>query len=121
MDYLKPGDIIDIVAPSSKCHISVLEKMNALLTSWQLKCSAPADLFGDSILYANSDEKRFLHLKNALVNPDSKAVWCLLGGYGATKLIPMLNQIPAPSKPKIVIGFSAVSYTHLTLPTIYSV
>lgn len=109
------GDIVDIVAPSSKCHPSVLEKIAELLESWGLKYQIPNDIFGSSLLYANTDEKRFLHLKYALFNNTSKAVWCLLGGYGSTKLIPMLSKISPPSHSKIFIGFSDITALHIFL------
>lgn len=113
--YLKPGDIVDIVAPSSKCHPSILEKIRALLHTWELECHIPKDLFGDSLLYANTDAMRFEHLKNALLNTRSKAVWCLLGGFGSTKLIPMLSKITAPSHSKLFIGFSDITALHIFL------
>ncbi|MBA3537097.1 MAG: LD-carboxypeptidase [Tatlockia sp.] len=113
--YLKPGDIVDIVAPSSKCHPSVLEKLKELLESWGLQSRYPEDIFGDSLLYANSDEKRFSHLNYALTNEESKLVWCLLGGYGATKLIPMLNKLKPPPHSKQLIGFSDATALHIFL------
>ncbi|MGQ3889834.1 S66 peptidase family protein [Legionella sp. CNM-1927-20] len=113
--YLKLGDTIDIVAPSSKCHLSVIEKLKDIIHSWGLKCHIPDDLFGESLLYANSDEKRFTHLYKALLNPTSKVVWCLLGGYGSTKLISKLNQIKIPPHPKLLIGFSDITALHIFL------
>jgi muramoyltetrapeptide carboxypeptidase len=111
--FLKPGDTIDIVATSSKCHPSVLDNIKQLIESWGVHCHIPEDLFGDNLLYANSDEKRFAHLKEALFNRSSKAVWCLLGGYGATKLIPFLSQIKSPQYSKIFIGFSDITALHI--------
>lgn len=113
--YLKAGDIVDVVAPSSKCHPSVLEKMRILLQTWELECHIPTDLFGDSLLYANTDVMRFEHLKNALFNPKSKAVWCLLGGFGSTKLIPMLSKMKPPLHSKLFIGFSDITALHIFL------
>lgn len=115
--YLNPGDMVDIIAPSSKCHFSVLEKTKDLVESWGLRCHIPTDLFGDSLLYANSDENRFNHLHAALTNETSKAVWCLLGGFGATKILPMLNKIKRPAHNKIFIGFSDITALHIFLQT----
>ncbi|CAN5428645.1 LD-carboxypeptidase [soil metagenome] len=114
-NYLKPGDLVDIVAPAAKCHSDVLGKTTTLLESWGLRSYIPEDIFGDSILYANTDAKRFSHLKYALLNDTSKAVWCLLGGYGSTKLLPMLNMLKPPSHSKIFIGFSDITALHIFL------
>lgn len=113
--FLNPGDGIDVVAPSSGCHPSVLQAMKRLIESWDLTCHIPDDLFGESLLCANSDEKRFEHVRKALLNPNSKAVWCLLGGFGATRLIPDLSKISPPSTPKIFIGFSDITALHIFL------
>jgi muramoyltetrapeptide carboxypeptidase len=113
--FLEPGDLVDIVAPSSKCHPGVLEHMRHLIESWGLKCHIPEDLFGDNFLYANSDENRLKHLQYAFLNPYSKAVWCLIGGFGATKLIPGLSKMPPPPFPKKFIGFSDITALHLFL------
>jgi muramoyltetrapeptide carboxypeptidase len=115
MIYLQPGDIVEIVAPSSKCHPSVLNKVRELLNSWGLHCHIPDDLFGDSLLYANSDEKRFEHLKQAIFNDKSKAIWCLLGGFGATKLIPLLSALQPPEQAKMFIGLSDITALHIFL------
>lgn len=113
--FLKEGDVVDIIAPSSKCHPSVLNQVRTLLASWKLNCHIPDNLFGKSLLYANSDEIRFQHLENALMNETSKAVWCLLGGYGAIKLLPMLKNLKIPKNPKIFIGFSDITALHIFL------
>ncbi|WP_419419191.1 S66 peptidase family protein [Legionella sp. D16C41] len=110
--HLTPGDTVDIVAPSSRCHPSVIEKVKVLLLSWGLYAHVPPDLLGENLLYANSDEKRFFHLKNALLNPHSQVIWCLLGGFGATKLLPMLKQIK-PTTLKLLIGFSDITALHI--------
>jgi muramoyltetrapeptide carboxypeptidase len=113
--FLNPGDFVDIIAPSSKGNLAVLQKFKELLESWGLKGRSPDDLFGESLLYANSDEKRAEHLKYALTNESSKAIWPLLGGYGATKLMPVLAQIEQPKHSKILIGFSDITAIHIFL------
>lgn len=113
--FLKPGDIVDIVAPSAKCHFTVLEKVCALVESWGLKCRIPGDLFGASLLYANSDEKRLFHLYNALSDHESKLIWCLLGGFGSTKIIPMLSKLKPLDQNKLFLGFSDITALHIFL------
>jgi muramoyltetrapeptide carboxypeptidase len=112
---LKPYDTVDIIAPAAKCHPNVLESVKALLTSWQLNYHIPSDLFGEDLLFANSDEKRFQHLQHALLNTTSKAVWCLLGGYGSTKLLPQLCHMTQPPQAKIFMGYSDITALHLFL------
>lgn len=112
---LQVGDTVDIIAPAAGCHPEVADKLKQFLESWGLKCHIPQDLFGDDLLCANSDDKRLEHLLNALSNKRSKAVWCLLGGYGSTRLIPLLSQIKPLPQTKLFIGFSDITALHIFL------
>lgn len=115
LGFLQPGDVIDIVATSAKCSEEAFIGIRQLIHSWGLECHIPDDLFGDNLLYANSDEKRFKHLTKALLNTKSKVVWSLLGGFGSTRLIPMLEQLPIPNHTKLFVGFSDVTSIHIFL------
>lgn len=110
---LKEGDKVDIIAPSSKCNPSVVEKFQQILHSWGLHSHVPKDLFGTNLLYANTDQKRFEHLEKALFNSDSQAIWCLLGGFGATKLLSKLKSVQPLKQAKLFIGFSDITALHL--------
>jgi muramoyltetrapeptide carboxypeptidase len=113
---LKKNSIIDIIAPASGVsEVSTLEKLKNVLVSWQLIPRISPELFGPDLLCANTDEKRFQQLKDALFNPSSSAIWCLRGGYGCTRLIPSLLKLTAPEKCKLFIGFSDITALHLFL------
>ncbi len=112
---LKHGDIVDIIAPSFGFQPDVIEEVRTVANSWGFKARIPDNIFGEDLLCANSDEIRFQHLKEALYNKDSRAIWSLRGGYGATRLFPMLNELPEPSQTKLVIGFSDITALHIFL------
>lgn len=113
---LKKNSIVDIIAPAgSIVDISIIEKSKALLKSWRLIPRISDDLLGSDLLCANSGDKRFQQLKNALFSTDSQAIWCLRGGYGCTRLIPSLLKLSAPEKSKLFIGFSDITALHLFL------
>lgn len=115
MQSLNPGDTIDIIAPATGCNKQDVEAVKNLLTSWNLIPRIPADLFGEDLLCINSDEKRFAQLKDALFNSESKAVWCLKGGYGCVRLISELEKLTKPPQQKLLIGFSDITVLHLFL------
>ncbi len=119
MIQLKSGDTVDVIAPSSKVPPDVLEKVKALLASWNLHCRMPSDLLGQDLFSANTTEIRIKHLKEALTNSTSKAIWCLRGGYGATKLIPSLSDLGQLKNPKILIGSSDITALHIFLQDKY--
>lgn len=113
---VKKNSIIDIIAPAGGvCDPAILEQIKTLLKSWQLTPRVSADLLGHDLLCANSDEKRFQQLQEALLNSSSNAIWCLRGGYGCTRLMSSLLKLTPPKKCKLFIGFSDITALHLFL------
>lgn len=110
---LKPGDLIDVIAPSSQKNPHNVEIACGLLESWGLRARVPEDIFGAHPLYANTCEKRASFLRQALLADDSRAVWALRGGSGATRLIPTLLKMPALPQKKLLLGFSDITALHL--------
>ncbi|MBA5248538.1 MAG: LD-carboxypeptidase [Gammaproteobacteria bacterium] len=110
---LKTGDTIDLIAPSSATNpenvaqtIKALEKFG-FKVSVQYARSQPTKLY-----YDNSDEYRTNAFIAAMNNPNSKAVWAIKGGAGATRLLPKLLKYPAPKIAKPLIGFSDITALH---------
>lgn len=115
LNFLEEGDIVDIVAPSSGLSLERLEKSKEFLRSWNLiprvgtyivTTQTNTPLLGPNSLYANTDELRFEDLERSIHETDSKAIWCIRGGCGSTKLIPKLEKMNSPSIKKLFIGFS---------------
>ena len=119
--FLKSGDIVDIIAPSSSVPTDNLNeyylKAQASLAKFGLIARIPLDLItpGKDLFSANSLEYRAEHLIYALTNTESKAVWAIRGGYGAAKLIPFLEKIEEPKQAKLLLGFSDITALHLFL------
>ena len=112
---LNPGDVVEIIAPASRCSDKNLTELKELLLSWQLKYKIDEDIFGSDLLCANTDENRFNSLKNALLNLESKAVICARGGYGSTRLITELSKVVPPAFKKVFIGMSDATVLNLFL------
>jgi len=114
-ESLKPGDIIDIIAPSSSTPIENLKKGIKLLESWGYRVRCEKNLLDPQIFLSNSDKKRFSSFKKAMTNKKSKAVWCLRGGYGAIRLLPDIEKMKVPRSKKILIGLSDISSLHVII------
>ncbi len=111
---LTPGAIVNIIAPAGGCEPDTLECIKSLLQKWKLKPRISHDLLGTDLLCANTDEKRFAQLQEALFNSESSAIWCLRGGYGCTRLISKLLELKeTPKINKLFIGFSDITALHL--------
>jgi muramoyltetrapeptide carboxypeptidase len=112
---LAPGDVVDVVAPGFRCTAEQLENGIAFLQRAGLVPRVPPDLFGEDLLCANSDAIRFRQLRKALFARDSRAVWCVRGGYGALRIIQRLQALQAPRRPKLLIGYSDATTVHQLL------
>ena len=117
-NFLKPGDVVDIIAPSSNVPgdlLGVYQKTKDLLASIGLIARIADDLImpGLDLFSTNSLEYRTQHLIEAFTNTKSKAVWAIRGGYGAAKIIPYLEKITPPKQAKLLLGFSDITALHL--------
>lgn len=112
---LLPGDVVDVVAPGFRCTPGQLENGIAFLERAGLVPRVPPDLFGEDLLCANTDAIRFSQLRKALFARDSRAVWCVRGGYGAIRIIQRLQALQPPRNPKLLIGYSDVTTLHQLL------
>jgi muramoyltetrapeptide carboxypeptidase len=112
---LAPGDVVDVVAPGFRCTAEQLEHGIAFLTRAGLVPRVPPDLFGEDLLCSNTDAVRYRQLRKALFARDSRAVWCVRGGYGAIRIIERLRAQTAPRRPKLLIGYSDATTLHQLL------
>lgn len=115
LPVLLANDVVEIIAPASRCLDSELLALKNLFESWQLKTVIAEDLFGEDLLCANSDVMRLHHLKNALQNPQTKAVVCARGGYGSMRLLPELAKLTPIDCNKIFVGMSDTTALQLFL------
>ena len=111
-ESLQKGDLIDVVAPGSVVPEAVLQSGVKYLEDLGYRVRVSPDIFSKHIFHSNSDEYRFKDLKKALYAKDSKAIWCIRGGYGSLRLLPYLEKLKAPKRAKIFIGISDVTSIH---------
>lgn len=110
--YLKPHDIVDVIAPASTCPEDKMLAGLEWLRSIGLIPRVQPDICKTDIFFASTLENQIEHLKEAIYS-DSKAIWCLRGGYGSMRLIPFLQKLKPPKHPKLFIGFSDITALHL--------
>jgi muramoyltetrapeptide carboxypeptidase len=71
--------------------------------------------FAGHFTYAGTDEDRAASFWEAATNPDVDVVWMARGGYGAGRLLPLLDDLTARhGKPprKLLVGYSDVTVLH---------
>ncbi|QOD38530.1 LD-carboxypeptidase [Candidatus Wolbachia massiliensis] len=118
---------VDIIAPSSKGKESDLTNIREYIEVLDLSPNISEKIYSsNNPFYSNSDEFRANDLINALTD-DSKIIWCIRGGKGASRLIPYLEKLSDNKKEKIaqnknkkiLIGYSDITVLHIYLQVKY--
>ncbi len=113
---LKPGGTIAIIAPASPIEqrddfqrgVATLERMG-FQVRWD-------DRIFHSVRYlAGTDEERAAEFMRAIEDPAVDAIVSLRGGYGCSRLIPLLRPRRIRNHCKIFMGFSDLTTLHLYL------
>lgn len=65
--------------------------------------------------FAADDGQRAKELQEAFADPDIKGILCIRGGYGAGRLLPLLNWRDIARHPKLFCGYSDVTALHIAL------
>lgn len=113
--FFNEGDIIDVVAPGYPSQEHEIDGAREFLLKWGLQPRIPKGLIKPHFLHAHEDEARFSFLKAAIESKDSRVIWCLRGGYGSNRLVPMLAKMKKPKEAKLLIGISDITSLHTFL------
>lgn len=107
-----PGDTLGIVGPSSTLRDHRLEKGLAVLHKLGYKTKLGASATAHWGYLAGTDELRARDITNMFADDDVDGIICLRGGYGATRLLPLLDYQTIAVHPKVFIGFSDITALH---------
>lgn len=110
--FFKENDVIDVIAPGYPSQAHEVDGARDYLLKWKLQPRIPRGLIRPHFLHAHEDEQRFAFLKAAIEAEDSRVIWCLRGGYGSNRLLPMLAKMKKPKTPKLLIGISDITSLH---------
>jgi muramoyltetrapeptide carboxypeptidase len=113
---LRAGDRVAVVAPAGPVRADRLQRGLDVLGSWGLDVRVAAHALGidDRFGYlAADDADRAADLEQAWRDPDVAAVLCARGGYGAQRIVDLLDwRGLAGLPPKVLVGFSDVTALH---------
>jgi len=97
---------VGVVAPGAAVDREFLERgVNELVRQGYRVKVSPRALARDRIL-AGSDQERASELMRFFADPEIRAIFAARGGYGAGRLLPLLDFDTLRSTPKIFVGFS---------------
>ncbi len=106
---LVPGDTIGIVAPGSPFDQERFNKGVAVLESMGFRISFDDDIFIEQGYLAGTDAQRADFLNRLFADREIKAIVCVRGGFGAMRVLALLDYEAIEKHPKIFVGFSDIS------------
>lgn len=113
---LKRGDRVGLIAPASKIDKAKLNKAIANLESIGLEAVYDWDILSTKGYLAGDDQHRVNQIHDMYSDQSLAAIWCVRGGYGATRLLDKLDFDLIRRNPKPLLGYSDVT---ALLNTIY--
>lgn len=112
---LRPGDQIRVISPASPLNKEQTEQGVRLLEAEGYKVTFGDHAFDRDGYLAGDDKDRANDLHQAFSDPDVKCVMCSRGGYGISRLLPLLDIKMMAASRKMFCGFSDVTVLHLAL------
>lgn len=111
---LFPGARVALVAPASAVPEDRLSKALALVRRLGMEpVTYPSCFFANRDGYfAASDAQRAEDLNRAFADPEIDGIWCIRGGYGAHRILPLLDLAAIRQNPKWFGGYSDVTALH---------
>lgn len=109
---LQPGDRVAILSPAGIIKPQLVYTTLPVLVDQGWVAYVGENTFARHGTYAGTDEQRYNDLEAALTDPDTRAIICSRGGYGAVHLLEKLNRLPLRDDPKWIVGYSDISALH---------
>jgi muramoyltetrapeptide carboxypeptidase len=112
---LKKGDLIGLVTPSGNIKKEELDQ-----TIKQLDDLGFRSYHQDSVLdqygyFAGTDQQRADELMHMFSNQEVDAILCVRGGYGATRILDLLDYDVIQKNPKALIGYSDITALNIAI------
>ena len=113
---LKPGDTVGLVIPSSAewdpMNVDILLESLGVLG---LQAKLGQHVFDRDRHFVGNDAARAADLSAMFADPAVAAVHCIRGGWGAARLLPLLDWKAIAAHPKIIVGYSDITALLLSL------
>ncbi|MBL7013009.1 MAG: LD-carboxypeptidase [Candidatus Marinimicrobia bacterium] len=106
---LKPHATIGIVSPSSWINESDLKTAVSAFEEKGYNIVLGESVFLKKDTYAGTPEQRANDMNGMFANPKIDAIICARGGYGANRVLPLLDYELIMTNPKIFMGYSDIT------------
>jgi muramoyltetrapeptide carboxypeptidase len=103
---LLAGDRVAVVAPASPADRAKIEKGARALAKLGYDVRVLPQAFARRGHLAGTDRERAAALRTALDDPSVRAIFFVRGGFGVSRLLPLVERALAEAEPKILVGYS---------------
>ena len=110
---LKKGDTIGVIAPSGHLREVNIDDVEKSLIERGYKVKMYQSCYSvDRGYLSGKDDLRAKDLQDAFEDKDIDAVFCIRGGYGAARLLDLIDFDIIKNNPKIFLGLSDITALH---------
>ena len=110
--YLQPGNTIGITCPAGFSLLETIQPSIDLIQSWGFKVQLGTTIGKMDHTFGGTDAERVADFQQMMDDPNINAILCATGGYGAVRMVDLLNFQSFKQNPKWVIGFSDITVLH---------
>jgi muramoyltetrapeptide carboxypeptidase len=115
---LQRGQTIGLIAPSGAPNEAERVRYAAdIVRSFGFKVKTGQHIYQRNGYLAGDDAARAADLNAMFAADDVDAVFCLRGGYGASRLLPLLDYANISAHPKVFLGYSDITALHMAIHT----
>ncbi len=113
---LRAGDTVGIVAPASAPpDPTAIDRSVEAIRKLGFKPKLAPNVRKRLGFLAGTDRERAADLMRMFADPEVRGIICVRGGYGASRLLPLLDFEVIRNHPKIFVGYSDITSLHLAL------
>lgn len=106
---IKRGDTIGLVTPGGVITQQQLDETINELSERGLKTYYLPSILSQYGYFAGTDDERAEELMHMFTNKNIDVIWCVRGGYGAIRILDLLDYEKIKNNPKALIGYSDIS------------
>ena len=106
---LKPGDTIGLIAPGSYIDGRELKDSIKNLNELGFDVVYTNNILSKNGYFSGTDKQRASDVEQMFYRKDVSGIMCVRGGYGCTRILPLLNYNVIKVNPKVIIGYSDVT------------
>lgn len=112
---LKKGDTVEIIAPASPAPKGKLNRAIDTVQNIGYRVRIGRSCYESYGYLAGSDNVRADDINEMFLNPQISAIFCLRRGYGALRILDLLDYGNISRNPKIFLGYSDITAIHIAL------